>query len=314
MITILNFSERTNGNCSQISQLVYEHYKKADVVIENINLNTVRPCGNCNYECFKKEMECPIQDSNMKIYNRIIESNLVIFVVPNYCDYPNSNYFAFNERACGFFKDKNLLEKYFNVIKKFIVISNTNTENFIHAFKYQGNENPDVLFLSARKFGLVSLDGNLVSNPTVKQIVDSYLDNSYQMEESAMAVVLCNNKILTINESVYERKVLSLPKGHIEYKENPIETAIRECFEETNVVITKEDFIREGRPYKYRFMDQNFKLVEKTIYPSLFIVSNQGNPKSKEERISEVSFMDLWKFMKDCSYENVKDIVMQIIE
>ena len=61
------------------------------------------------------------------------------------------------------------------------------------------------------------------------------------IEQSAMAVVLCKGKILAIVEDIYGRKVLSLPKGHNEQGETLLQTAIRECFEETNIVWTLLD-------------------------------------------------------------------------
>lgn len=59
------------------------------------------------------------------------------------------------------------------------------------------------------------------------------------IEQSAMAVVLCKGKILATVEDIYGRKVLSLPKGHNEQGETLLQTAIRECFEETNIILTE---------------------------------------------------------------------------
>lgn len=78
---------------------------------------------------------------------------------------------------------------------------------------------------------------------------------------------MCNGKILSTNEVIYEKEALSLPKGHKEENETLIETAIRECFEETNIVVTKEDFIRELTPYSYEFLTPSDKFVRKTIVP-----------------------------------------------
>ena len=90
------------------------------------------------------------------------------------------------------------------------------------------------------------------------------------IELSAMAVVVCNGKILATTEDIYGRTVLSLPKGHNEQGETLIQTAIRECFEETNVVLTEENLVRALSPYSYQFTTPSNKLVQKTIAPFLF--------------------------------------------
>jgi ADP-ribose pyrophosphatase YjhB (NUDIX family) len=56
-------------------------------------------------------------------------------------------------------------------------------------------------------------------------------------ETSAIAVVICNNKILTTHEMIYGDLKISLPKGHSENEESIIYCAIRETFEETNIII-----------------------------------------------------------------------------
>lgn len=131
----------------------------------------------------------------------------------------------------------------------------------------------------------------------------------WKKEESAMAIVFYKNKILATKELIYGKEVISCPKGHIENDETHMETAIRECFEETNVILTLEDYVKEGTPYQIRFMDHHNKAVLKTIYPVCFQTQEEGNLISKEKRILEIQYMDIDDFLLKCSYENVKEMV-----
>lgn len=132
------------------------------------------------------------------------------------------------------------------------------------------------------------------------------------MEVSAMAVVLCHGKILSTNEMIYGKEIVSLPKGHREEGETLQETAIRECFEETNVVLTKADFIKELPSFSYEFFTPSNKRILKTIVPFLFEIENEGAPVAKEERIRSVYWRKVDEFLERCSHENVKRLVRSI--
>lgn len=138
------------------------------------------------------------------------------------------------------------------------------------------------------------------------------IDKDIHLETSAMAVVVFGNKILSTWELIYGKEVLSLPKGHVEENESLIETAIRECFEETNVVITKQNFSRVLSPYNVEFTNHHNQLILKTIHPILFEVYNSGNPLSKEERVLSIQWMDIEEFIQKCSYDNIKKVVEEI--
>ena len=143
--------------------------------------------------------------------------------------------------------------------------------------------------------------------------MESINSNETKIELSAMAVVIYNGKILSINEIVYGKETLSLPKGHKEENESIIETAIRECYEETNIVISKEDLVKELSSYSYEFLTPSNKLIRKTIVPFLFEVQTEGNPIPKEERMISVQWMDKDEFIDKCSHENVKLVVKEIL-
>ena len=151
-----------------------------------------------------------------------------------------------------------------------------------------------------------------------KEIIDKKLFwihlGDYQKEESAMAIVFYNNKILATKELIYGKEVISCPKGHIEENETHIDTAIRECFEETNVIITPNDFVKETTPYQIKFIDHHHKPVLKTIYPVCFQVKEEGILLPKEERILDIRYMDIDEFFLKCSYDNVKEMVKSCLK
>lgn len=177
--------------------------------------------------------------------------------------------------------------------------------------------------IGAKEDGVLSLLLN--PNKTVKLIFshpetlictsNDFVDSTQINEElSAMAVVLLYDKILATNEMIYGIERLSLPKGHKEDGETLVETAIRECFEETNIVIAKEDLVKELKSFLYEFLTPSNKLIRKRIVPFLFEAKNEGNPLPKEKRIQSVEWMNIDEFFNKCSYENVKEVIKELKE
>lgn len=312
MIVVVNFSSRKDGNCYRISGVVKKHYKAKKVKIFNFYENTYLSCGHCNYECFSKR--CTLDDNLNEIFKAIVQSEETIFVLPNYLDQPNSNYFLFNERKCGFFNgNKDLQHRYLNIKKKFIVVSNSANSSFKEALSAHIDENAhlDLLFLNSKKFNQDPLAGALMSDEEAEGIIHDFLDDNYLVEESAMAIVFYQNMILSMVEEVYNRPTLSLPKGHVEPGESKIDAAIRECFEETNEVITNDNYVGELKQFEITFINHFNKLVKKTIYPIIFRVSKMGSLVSKEERIRKIKYLPIGEFLLKCTYDNVKIMIME---
>lgn len=127
-----------------------------------------------------------------------------------------------------------------------------------------------------------------------------------------MAVVLCNGKILCTVEEIYGKPALSLPKGHVEKGETVTETAIRECFEETDVKLCQQDAVKPLKPYSYTFTTPDGQQICKTLYPVLFYLSAERAPLAKEKQIREVKYMDVDDFLRECSYDNVRALVKTV--
>ena len=174
---IISFSRRKNGNCRNIAEIIKKHNEKTEntSIVAFSELHAF-PCGDCNYECFG-DADCPHRgDGLYGLYELICSCDMVYCIVPNYCDYPCSGFFVFNERSqCYFQKHPEVYPSYLKTRKKFIVVSNTNTENFKKAISFQVDEGtkPEILFLQAKSFGKVSLYGDLMTSAQArKQVID----------------------------------------------------------------------------------------------------------------------------------------------
>lgn len=169
-VLTISFSSRAGGNCDSISKKIANCCGGA---IFRFSEHWIHPCRGCRYECFSGAV-CPyFGDSEYSLLEAICHSDLVYFVIPNYCDYPCANYFIFNERSQCFFQGRSeLLERFLKIRKKFIVISNTNQGHFKEILSQNVKNEPEILFLSAKKFRKVSIRGDLAqSEQAVSEIV-----------------------------------------------------------------------------------------------------------------------------------------------
>lgn len=174
-IVILSFSDRKNGNCANISKFISNYYAQADTTCVTICADNFRPCGDCDYECLKAGMACPnLTQQQTAIMDAICNSDLVYFVVPNYCGFPCANYFAFNERSVGYFgMDRKKMDRYMSVPKRFVVVSNT--EVFENAMRQQTNAEPEILYIKSSKYKKRSTAGDLMDSEAARADLAAFL-------------------------------------------------------------------------------------------------------------------------------------------
>lgn len=172
---IISFSSRENGNCAQIGKLIRSVSEEA-VLFQFSNFE-IHACGKCGYECFADRNRCPYySDMEYRLLDAVTHSDLTYFILPNYCDYPCANYFVFNERSQCYFQGRpELLEAYEKVPKRAVVVSNTNEDNFKTVLAYQTCNEPDILFLSAKKYGKVSIHGDLMKDENAVRDVTAFV-------------------------------------------------------------------------------------------------------------------------------------------
>lgn len=174
-VLVISFSGRSGGNCDSISDFIAQ-YNEPQCTVFRFSEQKIQPCGGCRYECFGKE-PCPyLADPEYELLESICQSDLTYFVIPNYCDYPCANYFIFNERSQCFFQGKpERLDAFLRVRKKFIVVSNTNQENFRQILSQNVDGEPEILFLSAKKFGRNSVCGDLMASAAAVAEIDQFV-------------------------------------------------------------------------------------------------------------------------------------------
>lgn len=80
------------------------------------------------------------------------------------------------------------------------------------------------------------------------------------MEKSAGLVVISDNKILLVHpKGCGDKNEWSIPKGNIENGDGTMETAIRETFEETGVIINSDDIESDMHVFYYRKKNKDIK-------------------------------------------------------
>ncbi|MEN6470602.1 MAG: hypothetical protein ABFC62_03955 [Clostridiaceae bacterium] len=183
---IMSFSLRDGGNCEGILSCVHEVLKgMADVV--SFERPRITPCGGCGYRCFG-EPGCPYDaDDAQRMYEAVCQSELAVYIVPNYCDYPNACFFAFNERGQSFFQEHDeRYDAYLRCKKLFLAVSNTEKENFERAFSYHvpPDEKPEILFLRAQQYGSRSIDGNLMEAPEAREAIARFVRKAVEFSRA----------------------------------------------------------------------------------------------------------------------------------
>lgn len=175
-ICIISFSSRAAGNCAAIAEYIKKFYgEEADKFC--FCDFSITPCGKCNYECFSHKRSCPWSDDMENILLEAVAScDLAYFIVPNYNNNPCANYFIYCERGQYYFARYHDKEKdYDKTIKRFIVVSNTEKDNFLRIFSQQLGEVPEILFLRAKDFEKRSTAGDLLSSEAAKRLIDRFL-------------------------------------------------------------------------------------------------------------------------------------------
>lgn len=175
-VTILNFSPRRNGNCRQVCDAIANAYPNSNIRSYFIAC-TFTPCGSCNYECLKPGEHCPsLTQSQSEVYDAVLNSDLVYYVVPNFCGMPNAVYYAFNERSVGYFNmDRAVMAKYMAVRKRFILISNTEPSTFMDAMQQQTKDKPEILYLKTSRYGKKSIAGDLMDSEEARADLMAFL-------------------------------------------------------------------------------------------------------------------------------------------
>lgn len=177
-IVLIRFSSREFGNCSGVAQYLESYHINDTVQNFKIDHTIVQPCGGCDYECLKPNSACAgVTVQQRQLMDEICHADLVYYIIPNYCGFPPASCYAFNERSVGYFnKNRDLMSKYRSVPKKFIIISNTEGQNFESLIKSQVVGNPDLIYLKTSKYKVQSTAGNLMDSAEATSDLKAFLD------------------------------------------------------------------------------------------------------------------------------------------
>lgn len=175
-VLIISFSNKKSGNCEQISELIQENLD-AETEIFRFSENPIHACGHCRYQCFDDNRCCPYYDDpEFGLLRSVCLSDLVYFVVPNYCDYPCANFFIFNERSQVYFQGyRERLMEYEAIPKRFIVVSDSESGNFATAFDYHCEGTPEILYVSAKKYGKHSIAGDILKSQQARMDILKFI-------------------------------------------------------------------------------------------------------------------------------------------
>lgn len=175
-ITVLSFSGRSEGNCAAVSNYLLDHYSQTNV--RHFIIHDLTPCGKCNYECLVPHLRCSkLSAEYVEAMDAACGSDLIYYVLPNYCGFPCAAYFSFNEHSVGYFNlDRELLNQYMAIKKRFIIISNTETDVFKSALQQQTTDEPEILYLKSSKYKKKSIAGDLLDSEEAQIDLKAFLD------------------------------------------------------------------------------------------------------------------------------------------
>jgi len=171
-VSILSFSGRKNGNCAAIAAYLKQLYGD-DAVIYSFGDFKLTPCGDCNHECFSSGKEtCPNKgDMTKTLYEAVMNSDVSYYIVPNYCGYPCSNFFVFNERGLTcYWQAPEILERYNRAKKKFIVVSISGADTIRTALSYHCEGDAELLVMGSRQYGAI-----IAEHPDAQQAMKDFI-------------------------------------------------------------------------------------------------------------------------------------------
>jgi len=187
----LVFSARKTGNGFCCMKYCLDRLEEKDfkTVIVNAFDYEVKPCSHCNYECYAEEIrgkreECPVKDDVLRMYNLIKDADVLLFAVPTYHGHVSGLYKAWTERLPripGVFKDfEDFGNDFLKRIWGFIVIGNLTAmgDMALHEVlaDFYNTRPPETILLQSREHGRVSLRGDLIDVPAVKERLDRFVD------------------------------------------------------------------------------------------------------------------------------------------
>lgn len=174
---VINFSGRfADGNGEKLCAFVQNTLGLKTQVMKVASMN-IHSCNKCDYECLKSENACRYSSDDLfSMYDSILDSDLAVFIIPVYSEYPCSNYFVFRERSQGYFNDVNY-QQYLNINKKFIILANNGYENTVNIIRSDFRDLDESCFLNlcSNHYNTKSVYGNLLEYEDVRKKIEDFI-------------------------------------------------------------------------------------------------------------------------------------------
>lgn len=167
---IITFSGRVNkGNSYDIANFLKDELDGLVIVKEMGKLN-ISHCGQCDYECFKNQ-KCVHCDDMTKLYQDIVKSDCIIYIIPLYCGFSSSLYVKYKERLQGFLKDESY-KSFEGKVAKYVIIGNRKSganslENWL--IDEEGISKTEILVLESTEFKISSIRSAMIEIEEVKE-------------------------------------------------------------------------------------------------------------------------------------------------
>ena len=117
-----------------------------------------------------------MSEYQVEIMDAILDSDIVYMIVPNYCGFPCANFLAFYERSVGYFNlDRALMQRYMDIRKGFIIVSNSENEAFQKAIAQQATDPSEVLYLKTSAYGKRNIAGDILTSVDSVADLDAFL-------------------------------------------------------------------------------------------------------------------------------------------
>lgn len=116
------------------------------------------------------------------------------------------------------------------------------------------------------------------------------------MQRSAGGIILNKGKIILVKE---KEGFFGFPKGHIRFFEKPIEAAIREIYEESN--ITDLEKLYDFKPYIRRTFSGKLKKIHLFLFKTKQIETHPNDPENLAS-----NWIDLDKVIDELYYDKDK--------
>lgn len=126
-------------------------------------------------------------------------------------------------------------------------------------------------------------------------------------EVSAGGVVVRDDQVIVIvpkRRAADGRRVLALPKGHVDAGETTLQAAVREVREETGVQV---ELIAELDEVRYWYMRGRRRIAKRVAF-YLFRYLN-GDPADHDEEIEEARWIPLAQAQESLSYPGEREMV-----